>query len=98
MPHPLFRDPLTVEDVLASPMISSPFHKLDCCVVTDSGGAVVLTRADRARDTRKAPVKILGYGEAVTRVHMNQVPDFTVSPGAITGPRAFGQAGLSPAD
>lgn len=97
-PQALFRDRITVEDVLASPMISSPFHKLDCCVVTDSGGAVVLTRADRARDTRKAPIRILGYGEAVTRVHVNQVEDFTVSPGARSGPRAFERAGLKPSD
>ncbi len=97
-PDALLRQPITVEDVLASPMISTPMHKLDCCVVTDSGGAVVVTRRDRARDTRKPPVRILGYGASATRVHVNQVADFTVSPGLVSGQRAFAAAGLTPAD
>lgn len=97
-PAALFRDPLTVADVLASPMISSPFHKLDCCVVTDSGGAVVLTRKDKARNTRKTPVQILGYGESIARVHMNQVADFTTTPSRSSGARAFATAGLKPGD
>ncbi|MER8435927.1 hypothetical protein NKH36_24805 [Mesorhizobium sp. M1312] len=97
-PSALMKDPITVADVLSSPMISSPFHKLDCCVVTDSGGAVVLTRRDRARDLRKTPIRMLGYGEAITCVNINQTADFTVSPGVHSGPRAFNAAGLSPAD
>jgi acetyl-CoA acetyltransferase len=97
-PDALYREPLTVEDVLASQPISSPLRKLDCCVVTESGGAVVVARADRAADRRKRPVRMLGYGEAVARVHMNQVVDFTVSPGLHSGRRAFAMAGLMPAD
>jgi acetyl-CoA C-acetyltransferase len=97
-PGALLRDPITTADVLASPTISSPLRKLDCCVVTDSGGAVVLARHDRARDLRKRPVSILGYGESVQRVAMSQVLDFTVSPGAVSGPLAFRRAGLAPAD
>ncbi len=97
-PNALMKDRITVDDVLASPMISSPFHKLDCCVVTDSGGAVVLTRSDRARDLKRKLVRILGYGEAVTGVHMNQVADFTLSPGIHSGRRAFSAAGLTPRD
>jgi acetyl-CoA acetyltransferase len=97
-PMALARDPISVADVLASPLVSTPFHKLDCCVVTDSGGAVVLTRRDRARDTKKAPIRLLGYGEAVTRVHVNQVHDFTVSPGVKSGKQAFEVAGLRPSD
>src|SRR5690606_27185157 len=75
-----------------------PFHKLDCCVVSDSGGAVVLTRRDRARDTRKMPVGICGFGASATRVHLSQVADFTESPGAVSGQRAFAMAGVRPAD
>ncbi|MGH6854372.1 MAG: thiolase C-terminal domain-containing protein, partial [Aestuariivirga sp.] len=97
-PHALYRDPITIENVLASPMISSPLHKLDCCVVTDSGGALVLTRADRGRDCRKPPIGILGFGEAVSKLHLNQVPDFTATAGARTGPTAFSMAGVSPKD
>ena len=59
------RDPLTVDDVLSSRMISWPLHLLDCCLVTDAGGAVVLTSAERARDLPKQPVYVLGTGEAL---------------------------------
>lgn len=97
-PDALLRDPITVADVLASAPISSPFHKLDCCVVTDSGGAVVLCRADRARDLPRRPISVAGFGEVITRVHLHQVRDFTVSPGAISGPAAFRRAGLQPGD
>ncbi|APO69809.1 acetyl-CoA acetyltransferase protein (plasmid) [Rhizobium gallicum] len=97
-PNALMKDLITVEDVLASPMISSPFHKFDCCVVTDSGGAVVLTRSDRAKDLLNNPVKMLGYGEAITGVHVNQVADFTISPGVHSSQRAFSSAGLSPSE
>ena len=64
-PHAKYRDPITVEDVLKSRVISSPLHLLDCCVVSDGGGAVVMTSAERARDLRKKPVYILGSGEAM---------------------------------
>jgi len=97
-PNALMRDPIEIQDVLASPLISSPFHKLDCCVVTDSGGAVVLTRADRAKDLRRKPVSILGYGEYIGKAHLNQVPDFGISPGLYSGKLAFDRAGLRPAD
>jgi acetyl-CoA C-acetyltransferase len=97
-PDALLRDRITVDDVVGSAIISSPFRKLDCCVVTDSGGAVVLARRDRARDLARKAVSILGYGEVVQRVAMSQVLDFTVSPGAVSGPLAFARAGLKPAD
>ncbi|KUM27028.1 hypothetical protein AU467_18825 [Mesorhizobium loti] len=96
-PNALMRDPISVADVLSSPMISSPLHKLECCVVTDSGGAVVLTRRDRAKDLRKKPVRMLGYGEAITGVHVNQTFDMD-SPGIHSGRRAFEAAGIKPAD
>jgi acetyl-CoA acetyltransferase len=89
--------PLTVEDVISSTMVSSPLTVADCCLVTDGGGAVVLTSTDRARDLRKPPIRILGYGEATTNTSMSQVP--LLPTGAReSGQRAFAQAGLSPSD
>jgi acetyl-CoA C-acetyltransferase len=64
-PNAKYRDPIAVEDVLKSRVISSPLHLLDCCVVSDGGGAVVMTSADRARDLRKKPIYLLGSGEAM---------------------------------
>lgn len=90
--------PLTVGDVLASPLVSSPLHSLDCCLVTDGGGAVVLTSVDRARDLRRPPVTVIGHGEATTHVAMSQVPDLTRTGAADAGRRAFDMAGLGPDD
>ena len=75
-PRAIMRDPLTVDDVLSSRMISWPLHLLDCCLVTDAGGAVVVTSAARARDCAKRPVWVLGTGEASTHVIVSQIPDF----------------------
>lgn len=97
-PDARFRDPITVEDVLGSPMISSPLHKLDCCVVTDSGGAILLASEERARSCRKDPVWVLGFGAAITQFHVNQMKDATVTPATLSGPRAFERAGVSPDD
>jgi acetyl-CoA acetyltransferase len=97
-PKAFVRDPLTIDDVLASPMISSPYHKLDCCLVTDGGGAVVVTHKDRARDVAKKPVRVLGTGESHTQWHVSQVPDMTVSPGAVSAREAFGMAGITAKD
>ena len=90
--------PLTTEDVVASPMISSPLHSYDCCLVTDGGGAVVMTSIERARDLRHAPVHVIGYGEASTNATMSQIPSL-VSTGAVdSGMRAFTMAGVRPAE
>jgi acetyl-CoA acetyltransferase len=98
-PRAIMRDPLGVEDVLASRMISWPLHLLDCCLVTDAGGAVVLTAADRARDLRKKPVYVLGTGEASTHVMVSQMPDFARWDAArMAGERAFAMAGVAHAD
>src|SRR2546425_212051 len=67
------RDPLTVEDVLASEMVSDPLHRLDCCLLTDGGAAVVITGAARARDAAKRPIHILGAGESHTHWHISQI-------------------------
>src|SRR5204863_154169 len=98
-PRALMRDPLTVEDVLASRLISWPLHLLDCCLVTDAGGAVVVTSAERARDCAKRPVYVLGTGEASTHVMVSQMPDFARWEAArMAGERAFAMAGVTPAD
>ena len=92
------RQPLTVEDVLASEPISEPLRRLDCCLMTDGGAAVVITTADRARDAAKRPVRILGAGESHTHWHISQMRDLTVSAGAVSAREAFGMAGITPAD
>ena len=96
-PAALYRDPITVEDVLQSPIISSPLHLLDCCVITDGGGAVVLVHPDMARDLPKPGIAILGAAEAVAHTAAGQ-RDYLVSAAAQSGPRALGEAGISPAD
>jgi acetyl-CoA acetyltransferase len=97
-PRALMQEPITVADVLSSPMISSPLHKLDCCLMTDGGGAVLLTSAERARDLRKPPVYVLGSGFSATHLTITSMEDLT-STGAIdSGRQAFGKAGIKPQD
>jgi acetyl-CoA acetyltransferase len=95
-PLAAMRDPLTIEDVLASPMMSTPLRLRDCCLVSDGGGAVILTTAERARDLKKKPVLVLGSGESHTHRSITGMPDLTVSPAKGSGERAFRMAGLSP--
>ena len=64
-PYALYRSPITIEDVVTSRMISSPLHVLDCCVITDGGGAVVIASAEVARSCKQRPVWVLGVGESV---------------------------------
>ena len=89
---------ITVDDVLASPIISTPLHRLDCCLVVDGGGAVVLTSLDRARDLPKPPVRVLGCGQSTTHISMSQIPDLTRTGAAEAGTRAFAEAGIGPQD
>lgn len=93
-PRAYKREPLTVEEVLASPMVSWPFRKFDCCLVTDAAGAVVLTSLDRARDLKKKPVRVVGWGEGSDHQLISQIPDLTSGPGRISGPDAFAMAGV----
>ncbi len=97
-PAARLREPITVADVLASPMEATPLHKLDCCLVTDGAGAVVMTSAERARTLRRPPVLVLGSGTCHTHSMISQMPDLTVTGAALSGPLAFRAAGLSPAD
>ena len=92
------REPLTVEDVLSSPPICEPLHQLDCCLVTDGAGAVVITSAARARDLAKPPVYVLGASSCHSHNMIHAMPDLTVTPGAISGPKAMAAAGITPAD
>jgi acetyl-CoA acetyltransferase len=98
-PRAIMRDPLTVEEVLGSRMISWPLHLLDCCLVTDAGGAIVLTSATRARDLSKKPVYVLGTGEASTHVCVSQMPNFAFWDAAKTASdAAWAMSGLTHAD
>src|SRR5919197_1446995 len=97
-PKAMMREPITIQDVLNSRWISWPFHLLDCCLVTDAGGAVVVTSAERARDTRKWPVTVLGFGEHHDHSIISQMPDLTAGPGAVSGRRAFQMAGIRQED
>ncbi|MEJ7871474.1 MAG: thiolase [Rubrobacteraceae bacterium] len=97
-PKAFMRDDLSVEDVLNSRMVSSPLSVLDCCLVTDGGGAVVVTGAERARGLAKPPVYLLGAGEAHWHRNVSQMPDLTASAAAESGPRAYEMAKLGPGE
>jgi acetyl-CoA C-acetyltransferase len=86
----------TIADVINSPLIADPLHRLDCCMISDGGGAVVIAAADVARDCRKTPVWILGSGEATK--YPENGGDITVSAAMQSGPRAFGEAGVKPSE
>jgi acetyl-CoA acetyltransferase len=97
-PKAFVRDDLSVEYVLRSRMVSSPLSVLDCCLVTDGGGAALVTSAERARSLRKPPVYLLGAGEAHRHRNISQMPDLTTSAAAESGPRAYQMASLGPKD
>jgi len=97
-PKARYQEPITVDDVLASPMQSSPLNLLDCCLVTDGAGAFVMTRAERARDLSKPPVYVLGAGTCHDHSMISEMPDLTVTPGAVSGANAFAMAGVKPRD
>jgi acetyl-CoA acetyltransferase len=97
-PDALYRDPITIADVLGARMIADPLTKLHCCMRSDGGGAVVLTSEARARDCAKRPVWVLGTGETTSHTTMSEWEDFTESPAARSGKLAFERAGVSPDD
>jgi acetyl-CoA C-acetyltransferase len=96
-PAAKYRDLITVEDVLASRVISSPLHLLDCCIISDGGGALVITSAERARDLKKKPVYILGAAETVRHGGAGH-RDYLENAAAQTGKLAFERAGVKHAD
>jgi acetyl-CoA acetyltransferase len=95
-PDAFVRDPITIDDVLAGPMIADPFTKLQCCIRSDGGAAVVLVAEDRIADLAKPPIWILGTGEHSSHISMSQWADFTVGPAAVAGKMAFERAGIRP--
>ena len=96
-PRALLRDVVTVEDVLRSPVVADPLHRLDCCVITDGGGAIVVTRPEVARALARPRVRVLGTGEAVKHQAGGRI-DLTYTGAVWSGPAAFAEAGVRPAD
>ncbi|MDO9432863.1 MAG: thiolase [Pseudomonadota bacterium] len=98
-PRASFKDPITVDDVLNSPMIAWPYRMLMCCLVTDGGGALILTSADRAKDFPNKPVYVMGTGESVETPMVSQMYDFNSSTAfRISGKKAFDEAGIKHSD
>jgi acetyl-CoA C-acetyltransferase len=96
-PHAMLRDVVTVEDVLNSPMVSTPLKRLDCCVVSDGGGALIVAHPDIAKTLKRPLVKIRGTGEAV-KGQLGGKVDLTYSAARFSGASAFEMAGVTPAD
>jgi acetyl-CoA acetyltransferase len=96
-PNAKMRKPITVGDVMSSRVIADPLHLLDCCIISDGGGALVVTSAERARDLRKRPVLVQGSGEAVWHRETG-APDLLAIAARQSGARAFERAGVAPAD
>ena len=96
-PHAMLRDVVTVEQVVNSPFVADPLHRLDCCVMSDGGGAVIVARPEIARQLKRPVVMLKGAGEA-PKHGMGGMIDFTWSAAAWSGPKAFAEAGVTPAD
>lgn len=97
-PEAMYREPITVDDVLGSPMIADPLHKLDSCVISDGGGAVVMTTAERARDLPQVGVPVLATACAQTHWNISTMRDFTTTAATAVARTLFDRSGLSPAD
>jgi acetyl-CoA C-acetyltransferase len=96
-PNAMLRDVVTVQDVLNSPLVADPLHRLDCCVISDGGGAVVVTRPEIAKSLKRPLVTVRGAGEAVKHQNGGKI-DLTYSAGIWSGPAAFTEAGVKHAD
>ena len=96
-PHALLRKPVTVEDVMNSPIISDPIRRLDCCVITDGGGALVLARPEIARSLQRPRVKVIGCGQTIN-TNAGGYVDLTRTGAERSGAAAFAEAGVRPAD
>ena len=96
-PRAFLPNPVTVQDVLDSPMVSDPLHRLDCCVITDGGGAIVIVSPDVARELGRAAVKVLGSGEAPKHAD-NGAVNLSYTGAVWSGPAAFAEAGVTPVD
>jgi acetyl-CoA C-acetyltransferase len=96
-PNAMLRDVVTVEDVVNSPVLADPLHRLDCCVVSDGGGALVVVHPDIAKSLKRPLVKVRGAGESVKHLMAGQV-DLTYTAGVASGKHAFAEAGITPQD
>ena len=96
-PNAMLRDVVTVEDVLNSPMVSDPLHRLDCCVISDGGGALILTSPEVAKSLKRPLVKVIGAGES-PKGQMAGAVDLTYTGAVRSGPAAFAEAGVTPSD
>ncbi|MDQ0124854.1 acetyl-CoA acetyltransferase [Pseudomonas lini] len=97
-PDAYMRDPLSIDDVLNARMVSDPLTVRDCCLVTDGAAAVVMVRADRARDLVARPAYLLGAGSATSHREIASMPDLTVTAARESGQRAYAMAGVDPKD
>ncbi len=97
-PGSQMRDPITVADVLNSKLVAEPLHLLDCALISDGGGAIILTNAERARDLNITPIYLLGMGEAHQHEHISQAVDLTTTAAVESGAEAFAMAGYAPRD
>jgi acetyl-CoA C-acetyltransferase len=95
--HAMLRDVVTVEDVVNSPMVTDPLHRLDCCVVSDGGGALIVVSPEIARSLKRPLVAVRGAGETVKHGMAGNI-DLTYSGGRVSGPIAFAEAGITPKD
>jgi len=96
--HAMLREVVTVQDVLASPLIADPLHRLDCCVISDGGGALLVVAPEVARSLKRPLVRIIGAAEAPKGPAGGLDLDLTYSGAVWSGPRAFAEAGVTPAD
>ena len=96
-PHAVLRNVVTVEEVVNSPMVADPLHRLDCCVISDGGGALVVVRPEIARTLKRPLVKVVGAGEASKHQQGGEI-DLTYSGAVVSGPAAFAEAGVKPSD
>lgn len=96
-PNAMFRKPVTVEDVVNSPVIADPLHRLDCCVISDGGGALVLVRPEIARSLKRPLIPVLGAGETIYTQNAGY-PDLVTTGASRSGPAAFAEAGVTPRD
>jgi acetyl-CoA acetyltransferase len=97
-PHAMYREPITVDDVLDSKLVADPLHKLDCCVISDGGCCLILTTEERARALAHRPVYIRGAAGGTTHHSIAAMADMTRTAAAVSGPKAFAEAGITPAD
>jgi len=96
-PNAMLKNVVTVEEVLGSPMVASPLHRLDCCVVSDGGGAIIVARPEIAASLKRPKVAVLGAGEAIKGQNGGEI-DLMNSGAAVAGPAAFAEAGVKPSD